>query len=119
MEDFYKGRDLMSFAQIVAQFDIPKKHFFKFLQFRSYVSSYQGAKLTKPNKTPLEDLLSKSAQSKGLISMFYKMLESFSKESSEFKLAAWREDLNVNIPLDVWEEICMKAQLQTVNSNLK
>ncbi len=47
------------------------------------------------------------------------MLESFSKESSEFKLAAWREDLNVNIPLDVWEEICMKAQLQTVNSNLK
>ncbi len=84
MEDFYKGKDLMSFAQIVAQFDIPKKLFFKFLQFRSYVSSYQVAKLTKPNKTPLEDLLSKSAQSKGLISMFYKMLESFSKESSEF-----------------------------------
>ncbi len=27
MEDFYKGRDLMSFAQIVAQFDIPKKTF--------------------------------------------------------------------------------------------
>ncbi len=50
MEDFYKGKDLMSFAQIVAQFDIPKKLFFKFLQFRSYVSSYQVAKLTKPKK---------------------------------------------------------------------
>lgn len=119
IEDFYREKDLMSFAEIVAQFDIPKKHFFKFLQFRSYVSSYQGAKLTKPNKTPLEELLSKSAQTKGLISMFYKMLESHSKESSESKLASWREDLNVNIPSDVWDGICTKAHVQTVNSNLK
>ncbi len=36
----------------------------------SYVSSYQGAKLTKPNKTPLEDLLSKPDQSKGLIYIY-------------------------------------------------
>lgn len=119
IEDFYREKDLMSFTEIVSQFDIPKKHFFKFLQFRSYVSSYQGAKLTKPNKTPLEELLSKPAQSKGLISMFYKMLESHSKESSESKLASWREELNVNIPSDVWEEICTKAQVQTFNSNLK
>lgn len=76
----------MPFSETVVQFDIPKKHFFKFLQLRSYVCSYQGATLTKPNKTPLQDLLSKPAQSKGLISMFYKMLKSYPEESSESKL---------------------------------
>ncbi len=49
----------MSFVEIVVEFDIPKKHFLKFLKFRSYISSYHGAKLSKPNKTPLEDVLSK------------------------------------------------------------
>ncbi len=93
--DFYKRKDLMSIVLIVAQFDIPKKNI--------YLNSFNlGAMF----------LL---IQSKVLISMFYKMLESFSKESSESKLAAWREDLNVNIPLDVWEEICIKDQLQAVN----
>lgn len=54
IEDFYKDNNLMSFAEIVAQFDIPKKHFFKFIQFRSYVSSHEGTKLTKPIKSHLK-----------------------------------------------------------------
>lgn len=44
--DFYKENYIMFFAEI----DIPKQHFYKFLQFMSYVSSHQGA---KPNKTPV------------------------------------------------------------------
>ncbi len=41
--------------------------------------------------------------------MFYKMLESFSKESSEFKIGPLgREDFNVNIPLDVWKKYVWK-----------
>ncbi len=58
-EYFYKENYLMSFVEMLVEFDIPKKHFLKFLKFRSYISSYHGAKLTKPNKTPLEDVLSK------------------------------------------------------------
>jgi len=51
--------------------------------------------------------------------MFYKLLESYYKESSESKLVLWREELKMNISSDIWENICLKAQSQTININLK
>ncbi len=78
MEDFYKGRDLMSFAQIVAQFDIPKNISLNSFNLEAMFLLIKVQNLPNLIKHLLNTVI-KSAQSKGLISMFYKMLESFSK----------------------------------------
>lgn len=49
----------------------------------------------------------------------YDLLIARSLESSEFKLKAWEDDLQEEIPIEEWNEACNRAQIQTANTRLK
>ena len=45
----------------------------------------------------------------GIISKLYSLLAEGSSESSSWKLNAWREDLQEDLPSEDWDEACAKV----------
>lgn len=99
--------------------NIPNKHFFKYLQLRSFISCMQNQSLAIPPLSSLEEIITKNCNSNGLISLIYNWLASGSSETSIPKLVEWRADLKEDISDDDWSTICKQAQTQTANTNLK
>ena len=64
-------------------------------------------------------MMTKDSLRKGIISEFYSLLTSGSSESSQFKLFAWKEDLQSEISDEVWRTACANAQSKSVNTRLK
>ena len=96
-----------SFGQLQSKFCFDKKHYFKFLQLRSFVKTHHG-NLNKPPLTSLEKLMIRNKLGKGIISNLYKMLISNSTENSSNKLKNWNEDLPLTIREQDWERACAK-----------
>lgn len=119
IKDLYKEDNLMSFQELSNTFDIPKSHFFRYLQIRSFILSFQKSTGNIPPLSVLERVVTKDCYDKGRISLLYNMLVEGSPESSSSRLGAWSKDLNEEITPDEWSEICQDAQVQTVNTRLK
>lgn len=120
IQDLYSiGSDyMMSFEELRHKYNIERKHFFKYLQLRSYILAKQN-NLLKPPNSKLEEMIIKCALKKGAISEFYHLLLSNSLDNSILKLNAWKEDLDLNMSLEEWELVCKKAHKQTINSRLR
>lgn len=58
----------MSFEELQSKFKLDKKHYFKYLQLRSFVKA-NHSNLSKPPLTSLEKLLVKNKLKKGIISV--------------------------------------------------
>lgn len=117
--DLFKEGVLMSFEEIVSKFGIPRKHFFKFLQLRSFIFVKQNQSILMPPLTFMEELVTKDCFKRGLISSIYNWLLSGSSETSASRLKSWKMDLNEDISDDDWGKICVKAQKQSLNVHLK
>ena len=52
--DLYSSKQLMSFEEMAHSFEIPGKHFFKYLQIRNFISTSQQNSLMKPPLSILE-----------------------------------------------------------------
>ena len=110
---------LMSFEELKSKYGIPAKHFFKYLQFRSFILSRQSNDLKLPPLSTLEDYTLKFLHSRGQVSLLYELFVSKSKESSQRSLQAWRRDLQDNVTEEEWSKACFLAQTQSVNTNSK
>jgi len=120
VQDMYRNDDVfMSFSELATKYNIPRTHFFKYLQIRNFISSSQNYSLDIPITSSLESAIIGHCYDKGLISSLYNLFVSGSDESSKHKLRQWMEDIGDEISLQNWKEACMKAQKQTINSNLK
>lgn len=118
--DVYKQNVLMSFEELVKEFDIPRNHFFKYLQLRSFIRKQQNQSLSIPVPSTLEKLMdSMNCLERGQISKLYKRLIDGCSETSALRLEAWREDLCEDISWEEWQEACSKAQSKTTNTRLK
>lgn len=121
VRDFYmpKSDTLMTFQQLQDKFQLEKKHFFKYLQLRSFIWASQNNVLTKPNISCLEEMLMKNCQKKGLISQFYNFIMSNVPETSHDRFRAWKEDLSMELSLEEWQEACRLAHTTSINTRLK
>lgn len=111
--------NFLSFEELVSKHDIPRKHFFKYLQLRSFVRTNQDQLMVAPPLTILEKVLIKNPFGKGIISEFYDLLLAFSSESSNSRLNAWKADLQEDLTLEQWSTACKAAQTRTGNTRLK
>uniref|UniRef100_A0A3Q3BAI7 Reverse transcriptase domain-containing protein n=1 Tax=Kryptolebias marmoratus TaxID=37003 RepID=A0A3Q3BAI7_KRYMA len=118
ISDLFDKGIMMRFEDLKQKFDIPTKHFFKFLQIRSFVMGTQKS-LTLPTLTSIEELATNDHLKKGLISRFYNIIKDSSQTSSEHKRLAWCEDLKCNISVEEWQRACLKAQTQSINTQFK
>lgn len=117
--DLYVNNILMTFEDIVNKYDVPRKHFYKYLQLRSFIHKSQSNALGTPPLSVLEKEITKDCFGKGLISLLYGLVNSGSQESADTKLQAWRMDVNEDIETSDWKEACKETQTQTMSARLK
>lgn len=118
--DLYDSQKvLMTFEELVEKFQIPRHHFFKYLQLRSFIRTQQNQLLRIPSLPTLEKLMEMKCRERGSISKIYKFLLDGCTETATGRLEAWRNDLNEDISKEEWEEVCAKAQSRTSNTRLK
>lgn len=115
--DLFQDGVLMSFEKIKQKFDLPAKHFFKYLQIRDFIHKTQK-NISLPKLSAIENI-AVCVRQRGVISMFYKTLLLGTQESSEEKRLAWCIDLKQEITDSEWQTVCKKSQTQTCNAGLK
>lgn len=71
----------MSFEQLTNKYYLPKKHFYKYLQVRSFISSLSKSTVEPPLST-IANMAVNHNQSRGLLYTFYNILITASKKSS-------------------------------------
>lgn len=116
--DLFDNNTLLSFVDLKQKYGIQPNHFFKYLQIRSYIFKLQKS-LSLPTLSPIEEIATNQHPKKGLTSSFYASIMEGSKVSSDRKRLAWCEDLNSVISTEDWQKICLKSQIQTINSHFK
>ena len=112
VKDLYKDNIFMTFEELMITYDIPRSHFFKYLQIRSFVQVRMNQSLTEPCMSELEKTVSTLGSKKGRISVLYEMLVCGSRESSEQKLISWREDIQEDISREEWSDMCTAVRLR-------
>lgn len=116
--DLYSDGVLMSFEQVSNKYNLPKKHFFKYLQVRSFITSLLKT-TTEPSLTTIENIAVNHYISRGLLSKFYNILLAASRESSLSYLQAWKADMETDISVEDWNNSCLLAQKQTINTRFR
>lgn len=107
--DLYIEGIFASFPQIMAKYEIPKSHFFRYLQIRSFVKSVSSLFPSQPATAAIDMLLLPPSISKGAISHGYdKILSLRSNQFSAIK-AQWEEDIGEKLNQDLWELILLRV----------
>lgn len=119
IEDLYMDSNLLTFDQICQVYNIPRKHFFKYLQLKHFIQSKHKEVVTEPPLSYLENLTLQHLDGRKQISLFYSALMSYDKESTINKLEAWRLDTQEDIQEADWEKACFRAQRQTISTRMK
>ena len=121
MKDVFdpQSGNLLSFENLVAKYNLPNSHLFKYLQLRNFIRTEQEQSLEIPPLTALERPLCWNPFARGLITEFYSLMVNFSSESCEAKLNAWNNDLQEELTIEQWEAALEDAQKQTGNTRLK
>lgn len=117
LHQLVKDDNLKTFAQLKNEFDLPRTDFFRYLQLRSFLMTHKDwGKLKR--STPIEKFLISqiSHGDKKIISKLYNIFLSTNVHNSEHIRLRWEAEMNKNISLDTWKEICTEAHLAT-NSN--
>lgn len=114
-----KSDIFMTFQELQDKFHLDKKHFFKYLQLRSFIRASQNNVLTKPTTSDLEEMLLKDSQKKGIISQFYNLIMSYVPESSQDRFKAWKDDLSLDLSEEDWQDACTLAHTTSINTRLK
>lgn len=102
---------------LVTNYDIPQKHFFKYIQIRDFIKSKQNGSLVPPTLTILEEIVSKHLSGRGQISILYQALVDGSKESTNI-LKAWNSDMGGKISEEEWKA-CFLVKTQSLNTQSK
>lgn len=83
--DLYKDNNLMSFDELKAKYDLPQKHFFKYLQLRSFIRARLKNSVQQPSMSTLEIFSTGNCFSKGRVTQLYNILVENHKDNSESK----------------------------------
>ena len=87
VKDLYEEGIMLSFQKLMRKYDIPQKHFFKYLQIRSFIHS-KIKNYLEPPLSIIENHTLNHLKDKGNLSFFYNILLEGSKESSLSYLTA-------------------------------
>ncbi|XDV28526.1 hypothetical protein PO909_031812 [Leuciscus waleckii] len=100
--NLFKDSTLLSFKQLQETFNIPKHHFFGYLQIRHFVSSQSPSFLANISYSEVESLLLKCKNRKHLVAKFYSLLGSAVMYHLPDISHKWEKDLNNEYIEDDW-----------------
>lgn len=91
---------VVAYENIASDFDLDKKHFFKYLQVRSYIKEH----LVKETENELiKFLIENRFKCKGKLSKIYEILQKSTCVKTEVK-EKWEKELKIDISIESWRE---------------
>ena len=107
-KDLFVENVFASFQQLSDEYTIPKQHFFRYLQIRSFVHRTFPSFPNLPDDSVLDTFLA-PLTFKGAISQIYDDICCLRPESLNSIKACWEGDLGEEITEEVWDEILRRV----------
>jgi len=114
LQDLYVDNNFASFEQLVNKFDIPRSHFFRYLQLRNFVTSHSDCFPSCPPTSLLDSILRIGTKSKQIIGRIYSLLNLHNLATLDHLKNKWEEDLNEQIPDAIWQKIIRRIYSSSI-----
>lgn len=101
-----------SFVEFIALHDIPRSHFFRYLQLQSFVSANLKCFPSIPVETLSDKIFKMCPSLQETIGKIYALLNS--EKSLEVVRSKWEEELGINITDDEWQDIIDGIQSSSI-----
>lgn len=120
LRDLYEGQIFQHFEALCAHFNLPKQHYFRYLQVRTFASKNYTLSMATARMEHVEKILQVNPNKKGVCSSIYKIIQNICPTSWDITKTKWEEDLQIDIPEDIWEQcialintssLCVKMNL--------
>lgn len=96
-KDMFEDKCFMSFNQLSEKYDLPKTHFFQYLQVRHYVSSILPCFPKEPDSNPTDTFLSFDPLSKDAMPALYRKISMLTCPPLDRIKIAWENDLGCTL----------------------
>lgn len=101
-KDLYINNTFCTFEQLVDKFGVPKHHFFRYLQIRSYIRRIDPHFPVLPCQTQFDIFLRPFPALKGALTILYRKIRSLQTTSLNSIKLTWEEELHESIPNEIW-----------------
>ena len=119
-EQCYSNGTLMSFEQLKTKYDLSNKHFFCYLQLRTFLKKSWGDQMTLPDLTKVEKIFYNSKGPKHFIRQVYlTIMEEYPKQNIHQSRERWESDLGITIHEDLWSDLCQNSLFATIIARFK
>lgn len=105
ISDLYVNSTFGSFTQLSQLFDLPKSHFFRYLQIRHFVQKNIASFPNLPTDDTVDCILSLSPYHKGLISTLYDNISKILPHSLQDVKTRWEDDLGEELTELQWNAV--------------
>lgn len=112
--DLFFDGSFATFEQLSTKFDLPKSHFFRYLQARDFVRSIFPSFPLKPDECPFDDCLTIRVQGLGGISELYSTIQNIKCSSLLPLKGQWEDDLNFIISDENWQKAITKIYASSI-----
>ena len=113
-KDLYIDNTFGSFQELVDLYDLPRHHFFRYLQTRSFACGRYANFPNVPGNNPLDKFLVQVPVRRGIISYFYNLIYSLSSTAGNNLKGHWEEDLGMEISEDLWSKVLSRVHSSSV-----
>ncbi|KAF3847423.1 hypothetical protein F7725_020451, partial [Dissostichus mawsoni] len=110
-KDMFTNGNFMSFDQLSEKYNLPKTHFFRYLQARHYVRSVLPCFPKEPDSNPVDMFLSFNPMSPKAMSTLYRNISTLIQAPLVSIKLAWEHDLGQSLEDDLWD----KSSHQSIN----
>ena len=102
--DLYHKTIFASFDSLVKEHDIPRSHFFRYLQVRDFAKKHFPSFPSAPLSSPEHDCISLDPFQPGCVSKLYNTIQGISSPSLSHVKSTWEEELQLVISDNMWQE---------------
>ena len=113
-KDLYVDNTFASFQQLSDIYELPKQHFFRYLQVRSCVQKIFPSFPNLPDGSVIDTFLNTLPTLKGTISFIYEEICELRSEPLNALKTRWEEDIGEEITEEVWDEILDRVHRSSI-----
>ncbi|KAA0701525.1 LINE-1 reverse transcriptase -like protein [Triplophysa tibetana] len=112
--DLYISGTFASFQQLSDKFHLPRQHFFRYLQVRSFIRNLSPNFPSLPEASLIDSFLTPLPTIKGAISRLYNLIYSLQLTPQHKIKFQWEEDLGEEISEELWDAILRRVHSSSI-----
>lgn len=114
LKDLFVEGVFISFSQMTDKFDIPRTHFYRYLQVRHFIANRYSTFPNLPEVTALDSILDIDVHKKGVIKEIYSLLLDLRSPSLSILKSHWEKDLMMDLSKDLWDSMLQRVHSSSI-----